>query len=80
MRRTPSDNPTESPITMTSIFSVAVCPLLGEGKGEDEGEGEDECSVTGGSRQGIQKGVNLELAVSPLHLSNGEGLTICESF
>ena len=72
MRRTPSDNPTESPITITSIFSVAVCPLLGEGKDE----GEDDCSVTRtvGSRQGIQKGVNLEF--SPLYLSNGESLTL----
>ena len=76
MRRTPSDNPTESPITITSIFSVAVCPLLGEGKDEGKDEGEDDCSVTCtvGSRQRIQKEVNLEF--SPLYLSNGESLTL----
>ena len=62
MRRTPSDNPTESPIIVVLVFSVAVCPLVGEGESEDEGEDEDECSVIAvGSRRGIQNGVNLEL-------------------
>ena len=51
MRRIPSDNPTESPITIILIFSVAGCPLVGEGEDvEGEGEGEGECSVTGDSR------------------------------
>ena len=62
MRRTPSDNPTESPITITLIFSVAVCPLLGEDEDEDEDEGEGEGDViVVGSRRGIQNGINLEL-------------------
>ena len=40
-------------ITIILIFSVAGCPLVGEGEdveGEGEGEGEGECSVIGDSR------------------------------